>query len=92
MDLCTTEFTVGLPDVGENNKLTNKGFLKMLQEAACIHSKFLGISVQTSQLDGYAWVILNWKLEVFSRPTWNAKLRVNTWCRKVSHLFFYRDF
>ena len=38
MKICTEQFTVGLPDVGENNELTNKGFLKILQEIACIHS------------------------------------------------------
>ena len=92
MDLCSADFTITLPEVGESNRLTNKGFLTILQEAACIHSKYLGVSVTTSQENGLAWVLLNWKLKVFSRPKWNDNIKVNTWCRKISHMFFYRDF
>lgn len=92
MDICSLNFTVTLPDVAEDCSLSNKGILKMLQEIACIHSKYGGISVNSSKVNGLAWVILNWKLKVFSRPSWNSVLKVNTWSRKHTHAFFYRDF
>ncbi len=41
---------------------------------------------------GIAWIILNWKLNVFCRPKTNTPLIVNTWIRSENPLFFYRDF
>lgn len=92
MDIYSDVYTVTLPDVGENNSLTNKGILKMLQEIACAHSDSLGFSVNESTATGVAWIILNWKLEVFSRPAWNTKLKINTWSSKHTLISFYRDF
>ena len=92
MKICTEHFTVELPDVGENNELTNKGFLKMLQEIACIHSNHVGYSVADAVESGNAWILLNWKLQVFSRPKWNNKLTVNTWSSKHTFVAYYRDF
>ncbi len=92
MDICSLNFNVTLLDVGENNELTTKGLLRILQEAACIHSSFTGINVNTSKVNGIAWVILNWKLKFFSRPCWNSKLKVNTWSSNTSKIFYYRDF
>lgn len=44
------------------------------------------------QILGIAWIILNWKLKVFSRPKTNTPLIVKTWIRSENPLFFYRDF
>ena len=92
MDICTEKFKVTLPDVGENNKLTNKGFLRMLQEIACIHSNIVGYSVSDAVETGHAWILLNWKLQVFSRPSWNEELTINTWSSKHTFIAYYRDF
>lgn len=92
MDIYSDIFTVTLPDVGENNALTNKGILRMLQEIACRHSETAGFGVNDSSATGFAWLLLNWKLQVFSRPVWNAKLKINTWSSKHTLIAFYRDF
>lgn len=92
MDIYTQNFTVTLTDVGENNTITNKGFLRILQEIASIHSNTVGFGLNTAQKTGYFWMVLNWKLEVFSRPCWNSSLKVSTWCPDISHIYFYRDF
>ena len=92
MDIYTKNFTVTLPDVGENNKLTNKAILRMLQEIACIHSSYSDFGVNDAKKTGMAWILLNWKLEVFSRPIWNSVLKVNTWSSNQNLLSFYRDF
>lgn len=42
MDIYTENFKVTLPDVGENNSITNKGFLRIFQEIGCIHSSLFG--------------------------------------------------
>ena len=92
MDICSEIFTVTLPDVGEKNRLTNKAILRMLQEIACIHSSYANFGVNDAEKTGTAWILLNWKLQVFSRPIWNTKLKVNTWSSNQNHLSFYRDF
>jgi len=92
MDICSKQFEVTLPDVGENNELSNKGILRIMQEIACIHSSYCGIGVNDSKEKGLAWIILNWKLKVFSRPKWNTTLNVKTWSSKQNHICFYRDF
>lgn len=92
MDIYSENFKVTLPDVGENNCLTNKGILRMLQEIACTHSATCGFGVNDTYSTGLGWIILNWKLKVFSRPVWNTKLKINTWSSSQSLLFFTRDF
>lgn len=92
MDIYSEIFKVTLPDVGENNCLTNKGILRMLQEIACTHSATCGFGVNDTHSTGLGWIILNWKLKVFSRPVWNTKLKINTWSSSQSLLFFTRDF
>ena len=92
MDIYSENFKVTLPDVGENNCLTNKGILRMLQEIACTHSATCGFGVNDTHSTGLGWIILNWKLKVFSRPIWNTKLKINTWSSSQSLLFFTRDF
>lgn len=39
-----------------------------------------------------AWLLLNWKLKIISRPAWNSKIRVNTWAKHTDKLYSYRDF
>lgn len=92
MDICSEIFKVTLPDVGENNRLTNKAILRMFQEIACIHSSYSGFGVNDAEKTGNAWILLNWKLMVFSRPVWNKELKINTWSSNQNHLSFYRDF
>jgi medium-chain acyl-[acyl-carrier-protein] hydrolase len=92
MDIYSQDFTVTLSDVGENNALTNKGILRMLQEIACVHSSLVAFGINDSATTGFSWILLNWKLQVFARPIWNTKLKVSTWCSKHTLIAFYRDF
>ncbi|MCL2383307.1 MAG: thioesterase [Oscillospiraceae bacterium] len=39
----------------------------------------------------YAWILLNWKLKVFSRPAWNEKITIKTWPRAFNRCYSYRD-
>lgn len=92
MDVYSQNFTVTLPDVGTNNSLTNKGFLRMFQEIGAVHSSKFGYGLNDSKKTGLFWIILNWKLEVFQRPKWNEVLSISTWCTHHTHIYFYRDY
>lgn len=84
-------FTVNFCDVGENNELTNKGILRLMQELAGQHSNSVGIGLNDTPKTGFAWIILNWKLKVYMRPKWNEKLIISTWTKCEKSLFCYRD-
>lgn len=92
MSIFSKEFEITVSDITENNELSNKGILRILQEIACIHSAQVGYSINTVNQTNQSWVILNWKLHVYSRPCWNTKLHVSTWESNQRHISFYRDF
>lgn len=92
MNIYSHKLTINFSDVNQNNQLSNKGILRLMQEVAGIHSGTLGYGVNDVPKTGLAWLLLNWKLKVFSRPNTNAELTINTWTRSENPLFSYRDF
>jgi len=92
MGILTYEFRACANDVGETNKLTNKGFLRLMQEAAISASESVGYGPNTISKTRVFWVLLNWKLEVYSRPSWNGKVVIKTWPRNMIKYYSARDF
>lgn len=92
MNIYENTYTIQVCDVNETNLITNYGILRILQESACAHSDLLGISPNHFKETPYAWLILNWKLNVYSHPNWNTKVHVKTWPSKFDKLYAYRDF
>lgn len=91
MDIYSYNLKVDFSDVGENNRLSNKGILRIMQEVAGLNSDARGYGLNDTPKTGLAWLILNWKLKVFSRPKWNTNLTIKTWTRSSNPLFSYRD-
>ena len=81
MDIYSYNLKINFSDVGENNRLSNKGILRLMQEVAGLNSDSKGYGLNDTPRTGLAWLILNWKLKVFSRPKWNTILIVKTWTR-----------
>ena len=79
-------------DVDKNNKLTNKAIINIMQDVAGSHSELLHNGLNDKEKTGTAWILLNWKVEVFFRPKYKDILTVNTWARKLEKCFSYRDF
>ena len=92
MSIFSQNLTINYSDLDSNNKVTNKGILRLMQEVAGCHSGSLGFGVNDIPKTHLAWIILNWKLKVFSRPHTNAPITVKTWVRSKNPLFCYRDF
>lgn len=86
------EFRVDFTQVGFRGCLTNKSILDMFQRTADSHSIYYHNSFEDLAKDNLAWVILNWKLQVFKRPKDNDKVKVITWGRFFNKLFVLRDF
>lgn len=86
------EFEIAFRDVGKSNKITNSALLNMLENIAGMHSNQVGYGLNSIAQTGVTWVLLNWKLRVFSRPIYGEKLDVETWARKAVKFYTYRDF
>ena len=88
------EYYVGIKDIGLKNQMTNYAFLSFLEEIASAHSDEVGYGVNDIETKKKVWLLMDWKLEVFKRPKFGAKLKVKTWARPIGKQPFstYRDF
>ena len=85
-------YKVGVKDIGTSNSITNKGFLNMLEELACIHSDLAGYGINQIPQTHISWILLNWKVSIFERPNYNSEIYIKTWSRKGNKFFTFRDF
>lgn len=83
---------VEYPDLDMNKKMGIRGFLKMMQEAAGMHSDVAGYGINDTEKTGVTWVILNWKLKIKDFPKCNEILTIRTWPKTFSKICSYRDF
>lgn len=79
-------------DLDKNNKMTNKAIINLMQDVAGAHSEKLQDGLNYKDKNHTAWILLNWKVEVFSRPKYLDFVTVKTWPRKLDKCCCYRDF
>ena len=82
------DFTVGLRDIGLTNKLTNYGILSYLEDIAVEHSDTVGFGVKDTTTKKRAWLLMDWLLEVKSRPKFGEKIHVRTWTNMLEKASF----
>ncbi len=92
MEIFTYTTTANYCDVNANNLLSNVGILRIFQEAAALHSNSIGFGPNDTPNTNLTWILLSWKLKVFSRSRWNSNLKINTWANIYENVFSYRDF
>lgn len=92
MAIFETTYIVGVTDVGLSNKLTNKGIVKILENAAAMHSDKLGYGLNQIEKTKLSWILLNWKVQVLKRPIYNSELRIKTWASGIDKITTCRDF
>lgn len=92
MQICSCNFNIEYNDVDEKRLITPRGFLRFLQEAASIASQKTGYGINDIQRTNMAWILLNWKVEIYNKPIWNSKIKINTWAKYNDNLYSYRDF
>lgn len=86
------KFEIGFRDVGKSNKLTNKALLGFLEDIAGAHSNIAGYGLNNIEKTGVTWVLLNWKVQIFSKPLYGETVLVKTWARDTAKFYTYRDF
>lgn len=85
-------FGVNFRDVGNSNKLTNKSILSFLEDSAGMHSDSVGFGINDIKDINCTWVLLNWKVRIFSRPNYGSKITIETWGRNSTLAYTFRDF
>ena len=87
---CNEKITV--LDVGQNYKITDKGFIRILQEAANLASSQVGHGIADIERTGTTCVILYWRLKVYKRAGYNDTLNVKTWANFYNKIYSLREF
>ena len=83
---------VGYPDVEHTFCLSLTGALRMMQEAAAIHSDSLGFSFRTVAQTRVHWVLVGWQVEMVGKAHWNETVHVDTWPKTMERVTSKRDF
>lgn len=86
------EVFIGLRDVALDHKVTNTALLSYLEDAGGVHSNLAGYGLKDIPKVKRSWVLLNWQIEIFQRPTYGEKIMIKTWSRGIERLYAYRDF
>lgn len=92
MSVFTYKYKIKYSDIGTENKLTLQALLAILQEAATEHSDVSGYSINNVEQTNCTWLVLNWKVQMMSKPHLNECLTINTWPRTFEKMYSYRDF
>ena len=85
------QFFVGAHDVDFNKKVTNKALLEMLSDISMLHGVKSG-QTKTEGKSPVSWVVLNWRMKVFRRPSMFSTLRAVTWVRDYTKVRGGRDY
>ena len=88
----TQKFFVGLQDVGQGGLITNKALIEALSNAANVHGLMVGQSTGDKDISHLSWVVLNWKMEVYQRPSACDIFEVVTWGQSYKGLQAGRDY
>lgn len=86
------EAAVAYSDIGPDQRLSHKGLLRILQEAASVASDEAGYGLKDIASKGVHWILTGWRLELSAPPYWRANLRVETWPRTLDGFASDRDF
>lgn len=86
------KFRIGLKDIGIDGGCKNKSILGFLEDTAGFHSDFAGSGIPKLNEENITWVLLEWKVEVISRPKYGEEVVVQTWSKQPKKYYAYRDF
>lgn len=92
----TEKVKIPLKDVEIGKTISDRGLLEIFENVATHHSDSVHDGVNEIESKGKAWVLMDWKVKVLSRPNYGGVLKVNTWSRENNiqdkKIATYRDF
>ena len=79
-------------DIGDNLCLNLSGAMRMMQEAAIIHSDLSGYSVMDVERTRVVWMLVQWRVRLTGLLKWNEPVDVVTWPQTMEKLTSSRCF
>ena len=86
------DFLVRLEDTGRGFLLSNKGYVTMLTNLACLHGNRIGQGLMDREKCRLSWMVVGWRLVVDRRPRLSETVRGLTWASGYGRLQTTRDF
>ncbi|MBQ3160039.1 MAG: hypothetical protein IJI85_10520 [Clostridia bacterium] len=86
------DFLVRLEDTGRGFLLSNKGFVTMLTNLACLHGNRIGQGLMDREKCRLSWMVVGWRLVVDRRPRLSETVHGLTWASGYGRLQTTRDF
>lgn len=88
MSIYQEEFKIRYSEVNKQNVISPIAIMEYLQEIGCLHSDHVGMGLNQNA----AWVIIQWKVKIISKPKWNEKITVTTWPSGIQGPYCMRDY
>ncbi len=85
-------YKVGIRDVIEGRKATNKAILSYMENAACMHSDKVGYGINDIPKTKLVWILLDWRVKIINRPSYGDEILVKTWSKGMEKCYAYREF
>ena len=92
MSIYSDKFKLKYYDIGKSNSLTLSSLIKFFGDMAGAHSSVCGYGLNDIPRTHISWILLDWKVKMFSHPKYNEELTINTWPRVIQKFYSYRDF
>lgn len=86
------ETRISYGDIDGGLKLTLPGAMRMMQEAAIIHSDQVGYSVRDIARTHVIWMLVQWRVRLTGAACWNEPVTVVTWPQTMEKLTSDRCF
>lgn len=83
---------VAYDDIDQDRRLTMKGAMGYMQEAAIIHSGTVGYSVDDVDRTRVCWMLVQWRAKMVGEARWNDAVEVRTWPRSMERATSSRNF
>ena len=75
-----------------NGNLSILGLVNYLQDCSTFHSETLGIGLEHSRANHYAWLLSAWQIQIERRPRFTDPITVSTWCPALNRTMAERNF
>lgn len=79
-------------DIDENLNLSFSGTMRLMQEAAMIHSSHSGYSAADVERTRVVWMLVQWRVRLTGKVQWNEQVDVITWPRTMERINSKRCF
>ena len=92
MAIIENDYRITVKQVDFSGNLSNRGLIMIFEDIACYHSDLIGCGFNDRPKTHFAWILLNWKIEILKRARYGDIVKVKTWTHSSNKLFSYRDF